>query len=312
MRRDRVPVGERGPRWTYRPDMTPPTLYGVHPPGLATPQLKHGLVAAYDVDRDLRDTLEAWTDAAERMMRGGGMTVTIGVGPSLFDERFGLARQKPAALRELPPFPGHALDPAQCGGDLCVVISSDEPIEPSFAKPRWVHRGTKNDRGALGFRDGTLNLRRPRDLDRHVWVQNRERSWMVGGTFVVVRRIEILDTWRTLTEHEQEQVIGRDKPTGAPLGRRRLYDAPVLERLPRDAHIRVAAPRTANVALLRRGYDTEDGLLFLAFQRDPRRQNVPLQRRLAEHDALHAYTRHVASGVFAVPPGAALRTLYAQ
>jgi deferrochelatase/peroxidase EfeB len=292
--------------------MTPPTLHGAHPPGVATPHLRHGLVAAYDVGGDLRDTLEAWSETAEALMRRGGLTVTIGLGPSLFDERFGLAGSRPAGLQELPAFPGDALDPAQCGGDLCVLVSSEEPVDLPFENPRWVHRGARTARGALGFRDGTLNLRRPRDFDKHVWVTGRERSWMIGGTFLVVRRIQVLDTWHTLDEAQQERVIGRDKRTGAPIGGRRLYDAPVLERLPLDAHIRVAAPREAKVALLRRGYDTEDGLLFLAFQRDPRRQFVPLQQRLAQHDALHAHTRHVGSAVFACPPGAGLRTLYAQ
>jgi deferrochelatase/peroxidase EfeB len=37
---------------------------------------------------------------------------------------------------------------------------------------------------------------------------------------------------------------------------------------------------------------------------DPRRQYVPLQRRLAERDALSAFTVHTGSAVFAVPPGA--------
>jgi deferrochelatase/peroxidase EfeB len=70
----------------------------------------------------------------------------------------------------------------------------------------------------------------------------------------------------------------------------------------------VASPRVnGRVTILRRGYATEDGLLLEAFMRDPRRQYVPLQRRLAEHDALSAYTRHVASAVFAIPPGATTR-----
>jgi deferrochelatase/peroxidase EfeB len=58
------------------------------------------------------------------------------------------------------------------------------------------------------------------------------------------------------------------------------------------------------IAILRRGYATEDGLLFLAFMRDPRRQFVPLQAKLAHHDVLARHTRHTASAVFAVPPGA--------
>ncbi len=105
-------------------------------------------------------------------------------------------------------------------------------------------------------------------------------------------------------------MIGRHKRSGAALGRRYEFEKPDLDQLAEDAHVRVASPD--GKTLLRRGYDTANGLLFLAFQRDPRRQFVPLQRRLAERDALHPFTRHVGSAVFAVPPGPALRTLYAQ
>ncbi len=79
-----------------------------------------------------------------------------------------------------------------------------------------------------------------------------------------------------------------------------------------DAHIRVAAPRTARVALLRRGYDTDEGLLFLAYMTDPRRQFTPLMQRLAAHDALHRHTRHVGSALFAIPPGTTPGSFIAQ
>ena len=117
-----------------------------------------------------------------------------------------------------------------------------------------------------------------------------------------------LDSWHELPEHDQEQVIGRHKRSGAPLSGRRLYDAPILEQLPPHAHIRQAA----RSPILRRGYDTEDGLLFLAFMNDPRRQYVPLQRRLAAHDALHAFQTAKGSAVFAVPPVLSRSLLYAQ
>ncbi len=45
------------------------------------------------------------------------------------------------------------------------------------------------------------------------------------------------------------------------------------------------------------------GLFFIAFQKDPRKQFVPIQRRLGSHDALNEYIRHNGSAVFAVPPG---------
>jgi deferrochelatase/peroxidase EfeB len=80
--------------------------------------------------------------------------------------------------------------------------------------------------------------------------------------------------------------------------------------------MRLAAPEANGGAqLLRRGYNYDDGidadtaqvdagLFFLCFQRDPRTQFVPIQRRLAANDALSQHLIHTASAVFAVPPGA--------
>jgi deferrochelatase/peroxidase EfeB len=65
--------------------------------------------------------------------------------------------------------------------------------------------------------------------------------------------------------------------------------------------------------LLRRGYNFVDGsdglgrldagLFFIAYQRDPRKQFVPIQTRLSRQDALNEYIRHTSSGLFACPPG---------
>lgn len=300
-----VPIAQRGPGWTYRPDDTTPSVHNPHQPGIVTPHLRHALLTAYGM-ADLREV----TERAEARMREAGGTVTIGLGPGAFDDA-----HRPTALRPLPAFAGDELDPARGGGDLAVLICADDgPPEPLAlqAQARWSRRGTRGERGALGFREGTLNLRRPRDFDRHVWVSRNDRSGMIGGTYLVVRDIAVNPSWTELPEPEQERVIGRDKRTGAPLSGTRLYDPPVLERLPPDAHIRVAAPRTSSVAILRRGYDTDEGLLFLAFMADPRRQFVPLQRRLAEHDALHRHTRATGSAVFAIPPGAPPNSFIAQ
>jgi deferrochelatase/peroxidase EfeB len=236
-------------------------------------------------------------------MRGGGGTVTIGLGAPVIAEG-----ARPVGLAELPAFAGDDLDPALCGGDLC-VLAAPEHIQ-RFGAPRWVRAGRRGD--TLGFRDGTLIPRRGKDLDRHVWVDAGDRTWMTGGTYLVVRNV-VVDRarWDALPAHEQERVIGRHKGSGAPLGGRTLYEKPDLTRLAPDAHIRVASPReNGGATILRRGYTTDDGLLFLAFMRDPRRQYVPLQRRLAEHDALSAYTRHTGSAVFAIPPGATTRARF--
>ena len=81
-----------------------------------------------------------------------------------------------------------------------------------------------------------------------------------------------------------------------------------------NAHVRLANQAALGISILRRGYSFTDGvdprtgqldagLFFLAFQADPQRQFVSMQRGLARHDALNEYVQHVASAVFAIPPG---------
>jgi deferrochelatase/peroxidase EfeB len=259
----------------------------------------------------------------------GTLTITFGLGAGLFVKGQG----RPAALRPLPPFEGDALDPAFCGGDLCVQACAADPgtaidavsrltaTAAGAATPRWTQTGyLRRDPGdppggrprdPLGFKDGTHNPRRGRDLDRHIWAGPKERTWMAGGTYLVVRRIEIARSgWDQLPEPAQERVIGRHKWSGAPLGGRAEFDPLWIEdpALPVDSHVRQAAPRMNNGAImLRRSYTYGDreGLVFLAYGRDPWRQFVPMQRRLAQHDALTEFTTHVGSALFAIPPGVA-------
>jgi len=208
------------------------------------------------------------------------------------------------------------------------------------ASLRWVQRGfwpaggpnRPTPRNLLGFKDGTANIRGGDEaaMNRFVWVQPSDRpTWMHEGSYLVVRRIEImLESWDPLPLAEQERAIGRHKRSGAPLGARRERDLLDLHAtdahgnpvIPLDAHARVASPAgNAGQRILRRGYSYSDGsrpgpadrgghqidsgLFFIAFVRDPQRQFVPLQRRLATHDALSMFTVHTASAVFACPPG---------
>jgi deferrochelatase/peroxidase EfeB len=86
--------------------------------------------------------------------------------------------------------------------------------------------------------------------------------------------------------------------------------------MPVDAHVRLAHPdHNGGARLLRRGYNFVDGsdglgrldagLFFMAYQRDPRKQFVAVQRNLAHTDTLNEYIRHESSGVWACPPGVA-------
>ncbi|MFD7577900.1 iron uptake transporter deferrochelatase/peroxidase subunit [Kitasatospora sp. NPDC059817] len=151
-------------------------------------------------------------------------------------------------------------------------------------------------------------------------------AWLAGGSYLVFRRIRmLLDNWEALPTDRQERVIGRRKSDGAPLG----APAGAGERtpvdlaaqgpdgalaIPADAHVRVAAPAAnGGAAMLRRGFSYHDGLLpdgspdagllFLAFQADPRKGFTPVQRKLARGDGLSRFLRHEASGLYAVPPG---------
>jgi deferrochelatase/peroxidase EfeB len=204
------------------------------------------------------------------------------------------------------------------------------------AVPRWVLAGagaTRNSRSQvtprnlMGFKDGTANIMAEDEaaLGRFVWAAGPESPrWMTGGSYLVVRRIAMmLGAWDATGLDEQEATFGRRKLSGAPLTGRREGDrvdlaaaAGGLPVIPADAHVRLASPDyNGGQRILRRGYSYVDGtdpaagtmaggLLFLCYQRDTRRQFIPIQARLAASDALNRQILHVGSAVFACPPGA--------
>lgn len=181
-------------------------------------------------------------------------------------------------------------------------------------------------RNLMGQIDGTVNPR-PSDalFGPQVLAAHPEPAlaWMDGGTYLVVRRIRmLLDDWFTLDPRDREAVIGRRLDTGAPLGGEAEGDRPDLAAtgddgspaIPLDAHIRLAAPEnTLGARMLRRGFSYDQGwdargrrragLLFTAWQADPRTGFTPVQRALDEGgDALGPFIRHEGSALFAVPP----------
>lgn len=357
-------------------------FHGAHQAGIGTPAQDRLAFAAYDVtvtgktaDRRaaLVELLQTWTRAAAAMTAGkpvpgdsnmgmappadtgeavglkpANLTITIGFGPSLFDDRFGLAGKRPAALADLPALPGEELDDARSGGDLAIQACSDDPVVAfhvirNLARlgrgtvvMRWSQLGfgrassngadQETPRNLLGFKDGTRNIHGEdtATMNRWVWVgAETDQPWMRGGSYMVTRRIAMhIEAWDRDFLKDQQEVFGRFKYSGAPLSGHKEFDTPDFHAtamggpaIPADAHIRLAAPENnGGMHILRRAYNYTDGvvpssgeldagLFFICFQQDPRKQFVPLQRKLGSMDALNEYIQHVGSGLYACPPG---------
>ena len=275
------------------------------------------------------------------------LTVTVGLGPSVFAPgRFGLEARRPAPLVELPSFANDSLDPGICHGDIAVQACADDPqvafhavhdlirVASPAAVPRWslagfgrTHNkaGQATPRNLFGFKEGTANIveQDQAALERFVWaVAPESPAWMSGGSYMVVRRIQmLLHQWDSISLDQQEKTFGRHKLSGAPLGQRHEFDPIDLNAtshgrpaISRFAHVRLTSPEYNNgQRILRRGYSYTDGIsagaaaagqLFICFQRDPRVQFIPMQTRLALNDLLNEHTKHIGSAIFACPPGA--------
>ena len=139
-----------------RPGATTSTVYpffGARQAGVTTPVQEHLQFGAFEMvegttRRDLEHLLREWSDAAARMTEGleataagalggdpdsppedtgealdlptGGLTVTIGFGPRLFEnagvDRFEIAAARPPELEPLPPFTADRLQESGAPG----------------------------------------------------------------------------------------------------------------------------------------------------------------------------------------------------
>ena len=279
-----------------------------------------------------------------------GLTITIGLGPGLFEldgvDRYGIAAERPSELEPLPPFVGDALKAGWSEGELAVQVCADDPqvafhavrnlarIAIDRAAIRWLQLGfgrtsrtaaaQPTARNLLGFKDGTNNILGEDQalVDQHVWLSSASTpGWLAGGTYLVVRKIEMLiEDWDREPLSSQQTIFGRSKGSGAPLSGGDEFTAPDFEAkahgadaIDLAAHIRLAHPsNNGGIRILRRGYNYVDathadgridaGLLFIAYQRSPS-QFIALQRALVT-DRLNEYIRHIGSAIFVVPPGA--------
>jgi deferrochelatase/peroxidase EfeB len=341
-----------------------PSFHGPHQAGIFTPPQRNAVFAAFDVLGALRPALQILTARARFLTTGGDpaagpittppadngvlgptvpadrLTITVSVGASLFDDRFGLAARKPRSLIAMGVFPGDALDPAWCHGDLLLQICADNADTVHHAL-RDIARTTRGSlllryrragflspprpsgtpRNLMGFKDGTSNPTAA-EGDGLVWAGAGEPDWAAGGSYQALRFIRMhTEFWDRVSLAEQEAIIGRRRDSGAPLDGVGERDRPDYERdpagvlTPLDAHIRLANPRTAETAgsrILRRPYNYDDGivpggdldagLIFCAYQQDLRRGFEAVQTRLAD-DPLNDYIRPFGGGYFFVLPG---------
>jgi deferrochelatase/peroxidase EfeB len=194
-----------------------------------------------------------------------------------------------------------------------------------FGRTSSTSRSQETPRNLFGMKDGTANIKAEDAdaMDKFVWVDDGP-AWMRGGSYLVTRRIRMnLEVWDRSSLGDQEESIGRQKYNGAPLGGSEEFEPLPLDDkdsngqpvIPANSHVRLAsAQENDGLQILRRGYSFTDGvdqslgqleagLFFIAFQRDPEKQFVALQRKLGVNDALNEYIKHVGSAVFAVPGG---------
>lgn len=292
-------------------------FYGDHQAGIATAQQAHALFLSVDVakaDRGvLRELLTVWTETAAALTAGAEapenpsdapgfsvrtdfatgldparLTVTFGLGPAVFDERFGLAARRPKHLRPLPEFAGDALQSAWSGGDILVQLCADDhqvvshafralrARMPGLGTIRWTQHGFlsqpadgSTSRNMFGHKDGTANPQRgTAEFDNAVRVDAAdEPDWFRQGSYLVFRKIRMKTAdWDMLALAEQNNIIGRRRSDGAPLsGTSESDPVDLAKRLPNgelaipdNAHVRLVN----GITMLRRGYSYDYGTLL--------------------------------------------------
>lgn len=211
------------------------------------------------------------------------------------------------------------------------------------ARLRWSQTGFvggfkpgETPRNLMGFKDGTMNpnVRDAALMREHVWAGAEGGDWMNGGSYLVARPARIaLEHWDRMKEAFQEQTMGRRKLSGAPIGKARETDKLDLDAVDKDgnpvvaenSHVRLAAPESNNGAqMLRRSYsynnglsftverwppwrqgmEYDAGLLFVCYQRDPRRAFIPMFEKMSRFDMMNQFVTHIGGGLYACPRGA--------
>lgn len=294
------PPISRSPGQPEVPDDRVP-FHGKHQAGITTTQQKHAVFAAFDFTttkrQEVADLLAALGETAEALVRGSvapprpgrpgqrpdsgialglspaRLTVTYGLGASLFDTRFGLRGMQPKALKRLPAFAGDSLVPAHCDGDLILQLCSDDQqvlshaflqlraLTMGIAALRWSQQGFMSQpradrpaRNLLGVIDGTSNPRPGTAAHgASVWAPAAPARppWLENGTYLVFRKIRLhLAKWSLTAAADQDKAVGRRFGDGTPLSSQ--AGAPLRTELDLDAKDAAGVPLIADDAHVRR------------------------------------------------------------
>lgn len=202
----------------------------------------------------------------------------------------------------------------------------------NYVDVAWIQDGFLHARGSIepgttprnlfGQLDGSGNPAAD-EFDQVVWIDDGP-AWLTGGTAMVVRRIAmLLDDWDILDRPSRETAVGRYLESGAPLTGADEFDIPDFDArddyglpvIDPNSHLARAHSTDPAERIFRRPYNydmppgpdsrgtSNAGQLFICFQKNPRAQFDPIQRRLDESDRLNEWITHIGSAVFAIPPG---------
>ena len=256
-------------------------FYGEHQSGILTPQQASMMLVAFDSlasdKADLERLFRLLTTRIAFLTAGGpapdtpnprlppmdsgilgpfiapdNLTITVSLGESMFDARYGLTQQKPKALQKMTRFPNDSLDANLCHGDLLLQIcaNSSETVlhalrdiikhTPDLLSVRWrrdgfisahaaASQGQETPINLLGFKDGTANpdTRQQTLMNKILWVQpaHQEPAWATHGSYQAVRLIRFrVEFWDRTPLQEQEAIFGRHRDTGAPYNHIGYFD----------------------------------------------------------------------------------------